>query len=451
MAAAIPIDTNEYRVLLVDPQSRRVCVLEREGRNRLILVLVPQKTRLARELQRTLRDVWGLAVLILDILTTEDSLSPCAVAELLHGELPAEFRTILPEQLPSEELSEQEQALLLAVLNGDTKSPFEAAGWINEAIAWVEIATGRRVSSKSDVEQYNAGAGFTLVRLRMEGGCDYWLKATGAPNTHESQVTSLLSMLCRGWVPEVVAERPAWNAWLMRDDGVGIVALPREASGVMRLLQSMVGSLAELQMRTVGAEAALLEAGALDHRTHVLRTEAGSLFSYMDEAMRLQTSTKVPRTETKRLQELQNIFEDVCSHTEDLGLPDTVLHGDMNLGNILVTGERCVFIDWCEAYVGNPLVTFEHLLLLNQIEDPWEKASCDQRLRDAYRIAMSKLCDPMAIDVGFACMPIIAAVSAIYGRGDWLQTPARNDSRRQAYVRGIVRHMDRVAREPILL
>jgi hypothetical protein len=285
----------------------------------------------------------------------------------------------------------------------------------------------------------------------MERGCEYWLKATGAPNTHESRVTSLLSKLGRGCVPEVVAERPAWNAWLMCDDGDGIAALPRDASSATRLLEGAVESLAELQMRTVGAELDLLEAGALDHRTRVLRTEAEALFAYMEEAMSFQTSTKVARIETKRLRELQNLFEGVCSHMDDLGLPDTVLHGDMNLGNVLVAGERCVFIDWCEAYVGNPLVTFEHLLLLNQIEDPSLKASCDQRLRETYRTVMSKICDSSAVDAGFAYVPLIAAASAIFGRGDWLGTPVRNDPRRQVYVRGIARHMDRAAREPVLL
>lgn len=375
MAAAISIDTNEYRVFLVDPGSRGLCVLERGNEYRLIRVTVAQRTRLARQLQEALRNTWGLTVIILDWLTTEDGTSPCALAELLHGELPAEFSGIQPEQLPNDELSERERALLLAILDGDTTSPFGGIGWIDEAIAWVETATGRRVSSKADMKQYNAGEGFSLVRLRMEGGCDYWLKATGVPNVHERRVTSLLSKLCRGYVPEVVAERPTWNAWLMRDDGDHIAALPREASGFMRLLESAVQSLAELQMRTVGSELDLLEAGAADHRTRVLRTEAETIFAYIDEAMGFQTSTKVPRIETKRLRELQNIFEDVCSYMGGLGLPDTVLHADMNLGNILVADERCVFIDWCEAYVGNPLVTFEHLLLLNQIEDPSLKAS----------------------------------------------------------------------------
>ena len=451
MTAAIPIDTNEYRIVLVDPESRDICALARGGEYRLIRVTVAQTTRLARQLQEALRNRWGLTVMILDCLTTEDGTSPCAFAELLHGGLPAEFRCIQPEQLPSDELSEQERASLLAMLDGETTSPVGGIGWIDEAIAWVETATGRRASSKADVEQYNTGGGFTLVRLRMEGGGAYWLKATGAPSTHERRVTSLLSKLCCACVPEVVAEQPVWNAWLMRDGGDHIAALPREASGVMRLLEGAVQSLAELQVRTVGSELNLLEAGVFDHRTCVLRNEADALFAYMDETMGFQTSTKVPRVETKRLRELQNLFEDVCSYMEELGLPDTVLHGDMNLGNILVADERCVFIDWCESYVGNPLVTFEHLLLLNQIDDPSLKASCNQSLRETYRTAMSKMCDSKAIDAGFACMPLIAAASAIYGRGDWLRTPLRNDPRRQAYVRGIARHMDRAAREPILL
>jgi hypothetical protein len=337
------------------------------------------------------------------------------------------------------------------VLDGNTKSPLGRIGWIDEAIVWVETVTGRQVSSKSGVEQYNAGGGFTLVRLRTTDGCDYWLKATGAPNTHERPVTLLLSKLCRGYVPEVVAEQPAWNAWLMRDDGDHLSASPHEASGVMRFLEDAAQSLAELQMRTVGAELALLEAGAIDHRTPVLRTEAGAIFACIGEAMGLQTSTKVARIETKRLRELQNLFEDVCSYMEGLTLPDTVLHGDLNLGNLLVAGEQCVFIDWCEAYVGNPLVTFEHLLLLNQIEGPSLRASCDRSLRETYRTAMAKMFDSRTIDAGFACMPLIAAGSTILGRGDWFRTLSRSDSRQHAYVRGIARHMDRAAQQPALM
>jgi len=328
---------------------------------------------------------------------------------------------------------------------------FARVGWIDEAIAWLEASTGGRILSRIRIDQRNASGAFTLIRFPMQDGRDFWLKATGTPHEHERPVSCLLSKLCPGHVPEVVAERSAWNAWLMRGGGESISALSPAASIAARSLETAAKSLAELQVKTAGAERDLLDAGVADHREHALRSKAEILFDYFNEAMGCQTSTKVPRIETRRLRELRSIFEDACGCVESLGLPNTVLHGDMNLGNILFTDERCVFLDWAEACVGNPLVTFEHLLLLNSTETPGLKAACDRRLRATYRSAMSMICDLRAINAGFVCIPIIAAASAILGRGDWLQTPLRDDPRRQAYVRTVVRHMDRAAHEPMLL
>jgi hypothetical protein len=450
MTAATHQDAKPYRVVLVHPGSRGLYALESEGHVCLVRILVEQGTRPARQLQVRLRDEWGLAVVILDILEKSDSVSPCAIAELLQSEVPREFRSVRSEQLPSCELSEQERILLQAMLNGDSASPFARIGWIHEAIAYLEESIGRKVSSAADVDQYNASGAFCLVRFRMKDEGDFWLKATGAPNTHERVVLSLLSRLCRGFVPEVVAEIPSWNAWFMRGEGDGIAMLPNEVSGVLRVLGAAVHTLAALQIRTVESQWDLFQAGAVDHRTHVLRSEADALFSYMEEAMANQTSTKVPRIEPKRLLELQKLFEDVCSCMEDLNVPDTVLHGDMNLGNIVVAQDRCVFIDWCEAYVGNPLVTLEHLLLLNPIEDEVLKPSCDKHLKERYRRAMSGICDPRFLEEGFALAPVVAAGSAIFARGDWFRTPLRDDPRRQAYVRSVARSMDRAARQPAL-
>lgn len=451
MAAAIPIETTVYRIALVDPRSRNLCIVDGEKEHPLIRVQVPRNTRPAQQLQNELRRERELAVVILDIMVTDGCTSPCAVAELLERNVPVGYTLVQLERLPTGELSEEEQIALQAILYGNASNLFAQIGWIDEAIAWLEASTGGRIRSKAHIDQRNASGAFTLIRFPMQDGCDFWLKATGTPHEHERPVSCLLSKLCPGHVPEVVAERSAWNAWLMRGEGESISELSPAASVVARSLETAARSLAELQVKTAGAERDLLDAGVADHRAHALRSRAEVLFGYFDEAMDYQTSTKVPRIETARLRELQNIFEDACGYSESLGLPDTVLHGDLNLGNILLTDERCLFIDWAEACVGKPLVTFEHLLLLNSTEMPGLKAACDRRLRATYRSTMSMICDSRAIDAGFVCIPIIAAASAILGRGDWLQTPLRNDPRRQAYVRAVVRHMDRAAREPMLL
>jgi hypothetical protein len=48
-------------------------------------------------------------------------------------------------------------------------------------------------------------------------------------------------------------------------------------------------------------------------------------------------------------------------------------------------------------------------------------------------------------------MPLLAAYSSLYGRGDWVMTPQHDDPRRLAFARTIARHMDRAARSPDLL
>jgi hypothetical protein len=123
----------------------------------------------------------------------------------------------------------------------------------------------------------------------------------------------------------------------------------------------------------------------------------------------------------------------------------------MNLGNLLFTEERCQLIDWCEGYVGHPLVTFQHLLLLNPIEDLAVKAWVTDALKEIYFAAMSTICDPRNLREGFTWMAFLAAASVLYGRGNWPLADLRGDSARLGYARSIARQMDRSAREPAFM
>jgi hypothetical protein len=315
----------------------------------------------------------------------------------------------------------------------------------------VESTTGHNLNPKSGVEQYNAGGAFTLLHLSMEGEQSYWLKATGAPNSHERQMTRLLSTLCPSSLPRIVAEKTEWNAWLMTGGAWGLTSLPTDPDGLVRLLGQAVQSLAELQVKTVGRESLLFGAGAFDQRLGVIQNNANELFTYIAEAMSLQTSTKVPRIGAGRLKEMRDILEKLCDHVERLDIPSSILHGDMNLGNLAFTEDHCQFIDWCEGYVGHPLVTFQHLLLLNPVEDLTVKAQVDEALKEIYGAAMSTVCDSGHLAESFVYMAFLAAASALYGRGNWISKDLRNDSRHLGYQRSIARHMDRAAREPAFL
>jgi len=451
MTHVLTPDAVTFRVLVVVPSSHKVLVQEDGGPLCVLRVSIAPRGRLAQELRRELGRLWDADVFILDFLQSGEDRSPLVVAELLPRTIPAELPTAYLDQIPEDEVSELERALFFRMLGRDANCPVSRIGWRNEAVAWAEDVTGGRLHAEAAVEQHNAGGLFTLLHLRMEDGQSYWLKATGEPNIHEREITRLLSTLCPRSLPHIVEEMPAWNAWLMKGDGCSLPALPTEPKRLVQLLRRAVESLAELQLASIGAESELFAAGAFDQRPHVLRANLDGLFAYLGEAMLLQSSTKVPRIGAGRLQEIREFLSRALDHAERLGIPSTIVHGDMNLGNLVFTEDSCHLIDWSEGYIGHPLVTFQHLLLLNPVENPQDKASVENALKEIYQTALYSVCDFRQIEEGFSCMALLAAFSTLYGRGDWQHRDPGNDPQWQRYARSITRYMDRYARDPCLL
>lgn len=447
---AVAPGTTEYRVVLVQPESHGVLALASAGSYRLPRVRIPSNSRPAQQLQKAIKAIWGVRAFILDICVATHGASSCALAELLSPGSSSELEEVALNRIMSSELTSEERHDCELLLESESTPPVARIGWIDEALGWVASVTGRRFPTNNEIEQVNGGRAFTLVRFHTEGG-DCWLKATGEPNAHELAVTASLSRMCGEYLPEFVDSRLDWNAWLMSGQAVAISELPSEPLALFNLLDDAIESMAELQMRTVGRDQDLLEAGAFDHRLHALLAHSGEIFAFVEEAMSLQTSTRARRIEKTRLREITEIFEMICERLQVLDLPDTVVHGDMNPANILTGSEHCRFIDWCETYVGNPLITFEHLLLLNRGAPPGHRESNAHKLKDRYRAKVSKICDPQAIEEGFLYSPVLAAYSALHGRSGWISTPIRNDPRRQAYVRTLARHIDLLSRDPQLL
>jgi hypothetical protein len=242
------VETTEYRLVLVLPESRRILAMSDVDGCRLPSVSIPQWKRPAEQLRETVHAVWKLRVLILDFF---DGFPLCAVAEVLVPGQPTGLKAVSLEQVQPSELSEQQRAQVASILAGDShaSSNFSRVGWIDEAITWLESETGRKLSSKRDIKQYNAGGEFALVRFRMANDWDYWLKATGGPNAHELSITTLLSKLCGGYLPELISSRPEWNAWLMSGEGTSVTELPTAPFRLFTLLEDAVECMAKLQMK----------------------------------------------------------------------------------------------------------------------------------------------------------------------------------------------------------
>jgi hypothetical protein len=431
------LETAEYRVVLVEPESGSVMALDTAQGYCLPRLEIPLWTRQAPQLRAAIRAEWGLRALILEFVGADDSFTTYVVAELLTA-LPrnSEFKAIVLDELSPFELSARDRSALALILSCATAKPLSRVGWINEAVAWIEGTTGQRLSSKDDVEQLNAGGGFALVRFSMEDGTRYWLKATGAPNHHEFPLTVCLSELCPAFLPPLVATKKEWNAWLTKEVGT-----PQPDPTPEDSLINASKTFASLQLQTVDCLDVLLASGAFDQRLQVLKSHIDPITTYLVDAMARQRSTRVAPLSVARLLELAELLGDACVRMERLDIPDTLIHNDLSLGNILHDGARCVFTDWSEAAIGNPFLSCERLCQLNR--DHRETVCA------AYRRTWSHRVNAANVDEAFVLMPLLAIYAYLYGRGDWLEKRSI-DPQFDAYARSLARHMDRAAQSPEL-
>jgi hypothetical protein len=385
---------------------------------------------------------------VIDFLPAVSASPQCAVVEIRthdwdHAQ--AGFEAVSSNDFDELDLSTTHRLALHGILAGDDQSrgPCARPGWIDEAIEWIHASTADRVDK--EIRQFNAGGSFALIRFGRPDGPAYWLKATGPPNLHEFGITACLTALCPNYLPALIAMRADWNAWVMEDAGT---TLGRQAN--VLTLECATRSLAELQKQTVGHTHELRKAGATDQRTEALREHVGEIIAYLEEAMDLQTSVRVPRLEPSRLREIGSILTDACCVTEELRIPETVIHNDLNHGNILLRENACVFIDWCEVSIGNPFITFQHLLML--LPSDGDNTEADRAsLRLTYKKRWLDIVPESKVDKMSALAPLLAITAYLYGRGDWLRSQRRYEPEVQSYARSLARHMDRAAKNPSLL
>jgi hypothetical protein len=282
------IETIEYRVILVRSDSRKLLALDAVGGYRLPRVRIPLRTRPAEQLQKAIKAIVGLPALILDFLAVQNGCCRCAVAEVLAPDASSELSPVTLEKIAGAELSEQERVQLASLLSGTSHSAVSQLGWIDQAIGWLESETAAKLSSKSQIEQYNAGGAFSLIRFSMDDATNYWLKATGQPNMHELAITKRLSELSGDCLPHFVSVRPAWNAWLMSGGAAQVEEVTTEPYKLFRFLEGAAASIAELQMRTQGHSQSLMDAGVFDQGLDVFQIHSEALFDSLEEAMSLQ-------------------------------------------------------------------------------------------------------------------------------------------------------------------
>lgn len=364
-----------------DRETCHVIVFGRDGTNVLLKstdsgfvfpsVEVPRWQRLAETLTASLKRDWGCdAVCLFTPRTSAVGDNPNGIhyeaMECWHdegcdnGTLWESTRSLTAESFEDkEEFWALEQCLRESeCYERDPFSPFAKRGWPRELQSWTaEIVRAKGIELNGSFRQYNASPSSSLIRFETDGPA-VWFKAVGEPNRREFPVTLKLAQLFPEYLPEVLATRPDWNGWLSLEAPATNLGETKEIA----LWERAAAGLARLQVKSFGKTGLILDAGARDLRIDSLSDLIDPFLDIMAHLMERQAKVPPEILDEKELERLGVRIKDSLSLLEELGIPDALGHLDLNAGNIIISANECVFVDWAEACVSHPFFSFEYLL-----------------------------------------------------------------------------------------
>lgn len=441
------VNHDEYPVVLVLPWAHMV-LLERHGQVlRLPHIAIPKWARRAEQLTKAITERWGVRSIVIDFLPNRTKGLSLVLVEVRTHDWNFSVDGLVPvqvDEINENELAGAERIAVRNILAGGAqeRGPFSRLGWVEEAKEWIQASVPECIIEFSeDIRSFNASGPFALVRFGTVHGPAYWLKATSAPNVHEFTVTRALARYLPEYLPPIVVTREDWNAWIMEDSGD-----PLCDTASHRSFEQAAHCLAGLQKASTPHLEALLNSGCIDQRMPILRGHLPGLMRYLEDVMAKQTSISVPPIKPGRLYELGDLLDKACAIMQMTNIPDTLIHNDVNDGNILFDGKRAVFTDWAEAYIGNPFFTFHHLRA-QALRGDHTHVWADQ-LTETYK---QHWCDYLAeaeVVRALALTPPLAIVSYLCGRDPSFASEYRHDARCESYARSLGRHIDRAVQAP---
>lgn len=432
-----------HRFVLANPKNHRIIAERQAGAWQLPRVITPRWTRTADRVQAAMTNLIDCRAVLLDVVENDES-SDLVLAEAQPGPRlstqPATFRWIDWTKLPAQELLEHERVLLdrLFSIGRTGRGRFSRFGWLEEVQAWLSQLTDAGAKDLDDIDQFNASAKSQLIRFNRRGEPPLWLKSVDDPLKSEFEITKTLASYTPRYLPRVLAAREDWRAWCMEDAGMPLGKCLSERS----LLQA-VECLAELQKASTSFIAPLLFSGCQDQSTETLTSHIPQTLDLIAEAME-QSVNSPRRLSGERIHEIGVLLREACLRLQDLGIPDTLLHGDVSLDNILVGPRGCVFTDWASAGIGNPFITFEQLRV--QIEQESIAQSWECEMTRAYlRVWSDRLSNYQIRQAQLLIRPIAVFAHLVHQLNSNIGNPPH--PRARPFMRGMATQIDRTLKD----
>ena len=452
MGTPAQFDQDVFRILLYRNDVTELLLEGALDRLRLPAVSVPVHTRVAEKVTAAIKSSWNLetyCLLTLPSGTLSEDCTRYAVLEAPRHEptppgmqwLPVSSCSVGSFQDPAD-FAAIENALttLDRHRRGELPGLFGKPGWFRVVRRWVESqtsCTGHRLTGR--FRQFNASSTFSLLRFETTGPA-VWFKAVGEPNVREFRVTRELARLFPGFVPRVLAVRLEWNAWLT----VEVAGSHLDGNSNLHQWTAVATALAELQLVSRGRTLHLIDAGCRDVRVCSLAELVEPFLRAMAELMERQTKQSPAPLSRTELLVLRTKLQDLFSEIADSAIPNAIGHLDFNPGNIIASRDRCVFLDWAEACVGHPFLTFqyllEHLRRFRPQDGSWESA-----LTSAYAERWRDCASPGEIAHALAISPLLAVFAYATSGDPWRDPTLPSQPEIARHLRSLTRRINREA------
>jgi hypothetical protein len=244
----------------------------------------------------------------------------------------------------------------------------------------------------------------TVLRVPTNEGTLFF-KATAAETVYESALTERLA----GWYPDCMPELVAVEAlrgWMLMRDGGEQLRLSIRPTKDVTPWNPVITRYAEVQVGLAKHVPELLALGIPDHRLAGLPALYTQLLNE-EESLLIDQEKGLTSDEWEQLKGVQPRFEQICSELAEVGIPESLNHGDFHDGNVLVQEGRITFFDWGDASLTHPFVSLRTLFvsveialglddysltpemvdLLYRYLEPWQKFTSKDALLDAYSLS----------------------------------------------------------------
>ncbi len=219
-------------------------------------------------------------------------------------------------------------------------------GWHARATAWIHAALEQAgLPAAGEIEMRRLWGISATARVPTADGGAAWFKAVFPRFRAEVAMTRFLEAAIPEAVPHVIAA-DGDAGWLLLDEaGAG----PVGSAATDDQLAAAIRRLVQIQAGMVGREEELRAVGMADRPLRRLADDVAA-------AMHDPAGIEGPEVAPERLATVVDWVRRQSDWLAAIGLPETLVHGDFHVFNVIERHGDSVIIDWSDAAISHPLL-----------------------------------------------------------------------------------------------